>query len=138
MSQLDQSVNADPNANYNKVERNITNSNDKHLPVKKVRFRKYKHKLNPWISAGIIRSIKTRDKLFRKYKSTPENDPGYPTLEINLETKNKILDKCIRNAKMSYYHNTCNRHQNNSKKTWDVINGILNSNKKKDNFPIFL
>ena len=49
---------ADPNTNYNKLETIITRAKDKCFPFKEVRFNKYRHKLSPWITFGIIESIK--------------------------------------------------------------------------------
>jgi len=41
---------------------------DAHMPVRKYTKREYKLKLKPWITQGIISSIKHRDYLFRIYK----------------------------------------------------------------------
>jgi len=41
---------------------------DAHMPVQKYTRREYKLKLKPWITQGIISSIKHRDYLFRVYK----------------------------------------------------------------------
>ena len=42
----------------------------KHFQPREVSFDKYKHKISPWISSGIIHSIKYRDSLYRKLKKT--------------------------------------------------------------------
>ena len=53
----------DPNENYNAFEKIILDAKDKFLSPKKVWFKKYRHKLSPWITNGILTSIKQRDKI---------------------------------------------------------------------------
>ena len=59
---------SDPNYNYNKLHELLTSLRDKHFPYKSQRFNKYRHKLNNWITCGILKSIKTRDKIYFKIK----------------------------------------------------------------------
>ena len=68
---------SDPNNNYNILQKIISSYLDKHFPVKTVRFNKHKHKNNVWITKGIIRSIKFKDKLYKLTKTTSTNNPSY-------------------------------------------------------------
>ena len=43
---LDTDVNADPNANYNKLKKTISTLLQTHSPFKTVKFNRYKHRLN--------------------------------------------------------------------------------------------
>ena len=43
---------------------------DKHLPKKKVKINRKKHKMAKWMTNGILKYINTKDKL---YKKTCEN-----------------------------------------------------------------
>ena len=64
---------SDPNESYNKLENVIINAKNKHFQPKYVPLKKYKHKLSPWMTAGILRSIKFRDNLYKKtYKNRPK------------------------------------------------------------------
>lgn len=54
----------DPNVNYRRFEEIITGVINKYTETKRVRFKKYKHKRTPWITTGILRSIKFRDRLY--------------------------------------------------------------------------
>ena len=71
----------DPNINYDKLHTVITECKDKYLPAKKVRFNKYKHKISPWITYGIIESIKHRDQLLSKLHALNPRDPKYAKSE---------------------------------------------------------
>ena len=66
---LDQYPNADPDANYNMIHNKIEQLKEKHLTSKKVKYNKHKHKKLSWITTGIIKSIKFRDKLYKKIKN---------------------------------------------------------------------
>ena len=63
---LNKDVYADPNDNYKLLEEIITNATNKYLPTQIIQFNKCNHKKTSWITLGIIRSIKFRDKLYSK------------------------------------------------------------------------
>ena len=105
MGKIDSSERACPDQNYNILQDILVQQMNKHLPVKKVKFNKYKHKDSPWITQGILNSIRFRDTLYKNLKSTPCEDPQYPTLDQNLHVYNAMLRKNIRKAKLDYYNN---------------------------------
>ena len=96
-----------------------------------VNFNKYRHKKNMWITRGIMNSIKFRDKLYKKLKSTPVNSTLYDTFRINLSTYNRILKSNIRLAKTQYYHSVFEKFKKDIKHTWTTIKELLN--RVKDN-----
>ena len=100
---------SDPNNNYEILEKNIKECKEKHLPIKTVKFDKYKHKKSNWITPGIIKSIQYRDKLYMNLKKTPFSSTQHAILKQNLKTYNTILNKLIMNAKKDYYHNEFSR-----------------------------
>ena len=66
---LDQHPNADPDANYNIIHNTIEQLKEKHLASEKVKYNKHKHQKSSWITTGIIKSIKFRDKLYKINKN---------------------------------------------------------------------
>ena len=100
---LDKNINSDPNNNYNIIHNTIQKARTRHLSTKKVKFNKYKHKKNDWITSGIIKSIKFRDNLYKTLKRTQTDIPEYANINTNFHTCNKILKKNIRLAKKLYY-----------------------------------
>ena len=60
MNKIDQENNADPNKNYCILENIIVNSINLHLPLKKLKFNKHKHRRSKWVTNGIIKSITFR------------------------------------------------------------------------------
>ena len=67
----------DPNKNYETLEKTLLDSKCKYLAPKTVRFKKHKHKINPWITQGILNSIRYRDKLYMKLTKTDPNSQTY-------------------------------------------------------------
>ena len=61
----------DPDHNYGIFERIISDAKAKHLAPRIVKFNRYKHKISPWATSRILRSIKYRDKLYKKLKLIP-------------------------------------------------------------------
>ena len=73
-----------------------------HLPYRRVKFNKHKHKNSNWITKGIVRSIKYRDKLNLQLKRTPVDSERHNILKLNLKTYQSILKRLIRDAKKQY------------------------------------
>ena len=127
----------DPNLNYEILDTTLKAAFEKHIPVKLVKFNKHKHKLNNWITRGILRSIRFRDKLYRRMINTKNNLSLRDTLKANLSSYNKILKNLIRNAKKDYYESCFRKFKDDIKKTWDTIKLIINKNKKPQCIPEF-
>ena len=125
----------DPNTNHDKLENAIHLSKEKCLPVKIVRLKKYKHKISPWMTNGILSSIKIKDKMYIKLKKMNPLSNNYSTLDNELKIYCKMLQKCVRLAKSSYYHTQFQRCKSNIKKTWSQINEIIQRKDKKSEFP---
>ena len=94
----------DPNVNFHRFENAVLTAIKKHTYVKRVKFNKYKHKKMPWITQGILKSIKFRDRLYARFRTSTPGSQLSATLKINLSTYNKILKKLIRAAKIMYYN----------------------------------
>ena len=125
----------DPNVNYNILENMLTKLYEQHFSLKTVRYDKYKHKKEDWITTGILHCIKYRDKLYRKLKQTAPTDADFSILSVNLSVYKKILNKTIRNAKRSYYSSLFEKSKTSAKDTWAAIKIIMNSNSTQTKFP---
>ena len=132
---LDTSQTANPNASYNIILEVIETARKKHMTGKFVKFNKYKHKKSKWITYGILKSIRFRDKLYKKLKFTNPVLMEHDILYTNLQTYNKILKKSIREAKQRFLESTFNRYKSDIRNTWKTINEILSRNHKNISFP---
>jgi len=104
--------------NFNSMFQNLYNSSFPVLTKKvKLRYNQYK----PWITAGILKSIKHKNKLYKTF-----------IMEKTLEAKQKYtkyknkLTSTIRNSEKSYYAGRFELTKGNMHDTWKLINNILN------------
>ena len=130
-SKMDKNLCTNPNYNYKILEEELQKCKEKHMPIKTVKYNKHKHKKNAWITFGIIKSIKSRDKLYVKLKSTPKDDPYYESYNTNLKTYNRIIKKLIREAQIKYFSEKFEKYKNDIKNTWKTINEVLYMGKKE-------
>ena len=137
IKQIKNGLSTDPNTTFNVLLQFLSEAKDKHFPEKTVRFNKYKHKVNKWITAGILHSIQYRDNLYKKLKLLCPESIQYQREKLNLKAYNNILSRSIRIAKKDYFINEFEKYKNDIRKTWDTLKSILNKPKVKSKFPSF-
>ena len=137
-SKLDLRKDADPNINYDIFELTITDAANKHLPTKNIQINKHKHKKSKWITYGIIKSIKFRDRLYMKLKKTEANTLARDAVSANLKTYNKILNTSIGVAKGNCYHARFELCKHDINNTWATINDIIKRDNKEEISECFL
>ena len=131
LQNMNPDLDMDPTDNCDLLQNTITSLINKYTTTKTVKFNKHKHKKSAWITQGIIKSIKYRDRLHLQMKRTDADSPLRNTLKINIATYNKILKKTIRQAKTLHYTNLFAQNTN-TQDTWKAINKTLNRNTKTD------
>lgn len=95
-----------------------------HFPIKSFLV-KEKHVCKPYITPGIIRSIKHRNKLQRLYAKWPLT---YGSIFRNYRN---MLTKIIRTAKENYLKSELLQNSNDARKTWKTINQLLGKTNSK-------
>ena len=124
--QLDQELTGDPNENYQLLSSRLNAAREKHMPRKRVKYKKKLHKKSKWITNGILRSINKKDKLYKTLIQTDlDNTVLYDRLKTEFKDYRASLRKIIRKAKRDYYTHIFNKHKNDIKKTWSLINRNL-------------
>ena len=76
-NRLNKDLHSNPNANYNLLESEIVHSMNPPLGIKIVKFNKKKHKRDPWITYGILKSVNQKNLLFKRMKKTNVESPLY-------------------------------------------------------------
>ena len=117
---FDNDLLADPNNNYEKLEKIINNAQANCFPLKEVKFNKYKHKISPWITFDILNAMKFRDKLYVKWKKCDQSSPNYTLLENSYKSFCAIVQKDIRIAKKLYYHKQFENYKSDIKKNMET------------------
>ena len=106
----------------------VEQAKNKHMSGKLVKYNKYKHTNIAWLTNGLLRSIKFRDKLYEHLKSTNPTSLEYVNSQINLRTYNRILCKSLRAAKRIFYSLIFDKYKADIKNTCKTINGLLSRN----------
>jgi len=91
---------------------------NKHAPLKMMSRKLQRMHRKPWISKGILKSIKTKNKLFSKIQSLDKTDSN--KWNEYKQYRNK-LNHIIEYAKMIYFKNQIAQKGNNSRKLWFTI-----------------
>ena len=131
MNKLNMDINSDINDNYKVFCKLLQSSKSEHMPIKSVKFNKYKHKKNKWISKGIIKSIEIKDKLYKlMIQHTIDDVEAHQYIKNTFNIYRNMLKKLIRQAKRLYYIATFARFKHNIKQTWKIIKETLNRSKR--------
>lgn len=84
----------------------------------KIKFLSYKRLSKPWLSSGLLKSIKTKARYFKMYKL------GLISSDCNKNYRN-ALTSIIRKAKIRYYLDSFEFNRSNLKKTWSLIGNLI-------------
>ena len=119
-----------PNTSYNLFLDKFTEIYNSNFPVKtkkSTKSRRSRIPQKPWITHAILKSMRRKEKLYKKTISHPTT--VNKTLYSRYRNK---LTTLIRAAKKKFYAEKLEHHKHNSKQTWKVLNDILGrSNKSK-------
>ena len=83
----------------------------------------------PWLTAGILHSIKHSKKLYSKSIRSDATE----TEIKEYKEYNRLLQKVKRTSKKNYYGCKCIEFKNNTKKLWRIINEVSGKSNNKDN-----
>ena len=117
----------DPNYSFNLYENTLNTLIDKYIPFRKNKQKELKQQYKPWITNNILRSIKAREKLYKKFIKAKDEKAKKDYHKMHRELRNQILTKC-RNSKIFFFQNFFIKNANNVKIMWRGINSIINVN----------
>ena len=95
------------------------------FPIKRMKS-VYKSR-KPWLSNGLIKSIKTKNQLYVKYLRRPT----LTNHSLYKQFRNK-LNILMRKVEREYYDKELLIHKNNLRKSWEIIKEVINKKKKVD------
>lgn len=131
--------NDDPNQSLNNFYSVLNNNINNSLEPTPTPKRKHK-KIKPWITRGLIVSSLHRNKLYKIYKKhekycTTNNIPPNANLQQQYIIYRNFFNILIKRCKQEYYTKQLQIADNDSKKTWQVINEIANRKHKVQTLP---
>ena len=124
----------DPNNAYDQFMEIYNTQKDLHFPLKTKRFNKLKHKISPWITKGILVSLKTKTKLYNKMIKL-KNEASKILAKENYHIYERTYKKVVKLAKSLHWQNKFEQSKHDIKLTWTNINTMLNRKNNKSSFP---
>ena len=104
---------------------------NKAYPLKSKRSRRKNERPlpKPWILPWLEEACERKNRLYHEFVKSPtvENKTKYKRMQ-------KFTEKHIKKAKNKYYNQYFVQYKDNSKKQWQIINGLLNRKKKRCDF----
>ena len=137
LSKLKQSLgNADWSCLYNELDANVCYDKfecifdkvyKKCIPVRKGN---QKDRDKPWMSVGMINSVKRKNKLYHMYLKHPN-----ATTEARYKAYKNKLNHVLRVSKRRYINDQLNSYIGDMKNTWRVLNTIIDNKNRVSRLP---
>ena len=99
---------------------------NKHAPLRTQTRKEQKQSAKPWITSAILKSIKTKQKLYKLFLLNPKDRDTWYTYK---KFRN-ILTHTIEKSKQTHFQGKIFQSKSNSKKLWKTINEITQLKKK--------
>ena len=96
------------------------------FPLKRVKIKHY-DLTKPWISKALLKSIKKKNILYRRFLSNPTS-----TREISYKNYKNKLSSTLRVAKRNYFDKKFEECKSNMKSTWRLLNEVINKRKTRN------
>ena len=100
-----------------------------HFPLRRVNFNKNFHKLNSFMSTGLLTSRRKKLELYKLYLSdkTALNFSNYKSYR-------NLFNKLIKASKKLHYENELQKNQKDPKAMWKILNESINRSSSKNSF----
>ena len=98
--------------------RTLTDIYDINFPIREY-ILKDKDLRSPWISKGLKKSSKKKQRLYIKFVKSKSPEDG-----LNYKTYKRLFEKLIKKAKITYYSKFLHKYKTDSKWTWQIIKEI--------------
>ena len=96
-----------------------------HAPFTKLSIKEKKEFEKPWLTKGILQSVKQKNIIYPKIIRSKEATSKEAFLQEFKYYKN-LINKLTGINKTNFYKSFFDEHKNDSKKTWDGIRSIIN------------
>ena len=97
---------------------------EKHAPLKQITKKEIKTKSKPWIPAGILTSIRNKNKIYNKFCKA-KYQKRKDLLHQQFKNYRNILSNLTKKSKENYYKEYFQENKNNLIKVWKGIKDII-------------
>ena len=120
----------DVNSDMSNIINSIQEVTNKHAPIRKVTNSKRRRLKKPWITNGILKSVKVKQKLFKSHFLSRDQD------KVKFyKTYNNKLNRIKEKARQYYLSAQFYLNKEDVKMTWKLI-GMVTNRKKKSSISI--
>ena len=105
-----------------------TNLIERHAPTKS-KWVKNSISLKPWVTQGLLKSIRNRDKIHKTFLKAKNPEDKIAKFNKYKSHKNLLL-KLLRTSKTNYYKNYFSTHKFNLSLVWKAVHQITNIKSK--------
>ena len=119
----------DSNVAYNIFHNKFKYFYDKSFPLKKLKTTKTLAR-KPWISNGLVKSITTKNKLYKKLLKKYNSSN-----ELKFKTYGNKLNNLLKISKKRYFAMKIECAKSDLKRTWNILNDLIRKSKTKSNYP---
>ena len=115
-----------PNEAYSKFLYNFSSLYDEAFLKLEIKI-KQKKLISPWITKGIMKSCKQKQKLYNKFLKlrTKENDKIYKAYK-------NLFEAIRKKSERTYKSELLVRYKNGIKNTWEIVNKIISNTINKE------
>ena len=100
-------------------------------PIRKMTTNEQRLEQRPWITRGILKSMRVRDSLYKKLTNNKKNLLENKNISDKHKKYRNLIVTLLRKSKENYFRSYFERNKENVKKTWQGIKNILSISKKK-------
>lgn len=108
---------------------------DKNIPRTKQSKKREKLKQKPWLTKAILKSSKTKNKMYKKL--VKNNFSNKEKIQLYKSYRNK-LTHLIAISKKKHYEKLLLKTNKDTKKTWNIINNVIGKTKTSTSLPTTL
>ena len=124
----------DLNKSFDLFFSEFNNLLDAHAPLKKLSIKNFKRRFKPWITLGIITSLKIKNSLYKKFTRAKDNESKI-SLEARFKNYRNMLVLLMRKSKEIHFKNFFLSNAKNIREVWKGIKNIIQVNNNKNSFP---
>ncbi len=104
-------------------------------PIRRLTKKEVNLLKKPWITNGILVSIRDRNEIHRQFLKEKDQDRKTELFQ-SYKLKRNLIKTLIRESKRGYYVHYFEENKSNSKKTWEGIRKIVNTSKANNVSPV--
>ena len=127
----EQQKNNSVNEQFDKFCATFNSVVNKIAPLRKASRKEKRLHAKPWLTKGLLKSIKRKHALFSKLHKALHSDEELN----NYQRYRNVLNRVIKSAKESYFRESFYQNKNDQEKLWKVINELAFIKKKKKVIP---